>query len=130
MPDLTGLGSVADLIKTGLDKIWPDKTEAERAQAAMVLTALQGQLDTNKVEAANPSLFVAGWRPNIGWICGIALGCNYILGPLLEWGSTAFGHPVKFPHLDIESLYGLLMGMLGLGGMRSFEKVKGVDAGH
>lgn len=130
MADVTGLGSVADLVKDGLDKIWPDKTEAERAQAAYVLTALQGQLTTNNTEAANQNLFVAGWRPNIGWVCGIALGCNYIVGPLLEWGSTLAGHPVKFPHLDSESLYGLLAGMLGLGGMRSYEKVNGVSSGH
>lgn len=127
--DVTGIGSVADLIKDGLDKIWPDKSEQERAQAALLMTALQGQLDTNKTEAANPSIFVAGWRPFVGWVCGVGFAVS-ALGPLAEWGSTLAGHPTKFPAIDLSVMMPLLFGMLGLGGMRTAEKISGVNAGH
>lgn len=127
--DITGIGSVADLIKDGIDKIWPDKTEAEKAQAALLMTALQGQLDTNKAEAANQSIFVAGWRPFVGWICGCGFGVS-AFAPLLEWLAALFGHPVKFPPFDVSVMMTLLTGMLGLGGMRTYEKATGINAGH
>jgi Holin of 3TMs, for gene-transfer release len=127
--DVTGIGSVADLIKDGIDKIWPDHTEQDKAQAALLLTALQGQLDTNRAEAANPNIFVAGWRPFIGWVCGIGFAIA-ALGPLLEWGSALFGHAIKFPPIDLSVMMPLLFGMLGLGGMRTAEKINGVNSGH
>lgn len=127
--DITGIGSVADLIKDGIDRIWPDKSEAEKAQAALLMTALQGQLDTNKAEAANPSIFVAGWRPFVGWVCGVGFAVS-ALGPLLEWGSSLIGHPTKFPAIDLSVMMPLLFGMLGLGGMRTAEKINGVNSGH
>jgi len=125
----TGIGDVADLIKDGIDKIWPDKTDQEKAQAAYLLAALQGQLDINKAEAANPSIFVAGWRPFVGWVCGVGFAVN-ALAPLLEWLAALVGHPVKFPAFDTSVEMTLLTGMLGLGGMRSFDKVNGVASGH
>lgn len=127
--DITGIGSVADLIKDGIDKIWPDKSEQERAQAALLMAALQGQLDTNKAEAANPSVFVAGWRPFVGWVCGGGFAVS-ALGPLLEWVASLVGHPVKFPSIDLSVMMPLLFGMLGLGGMRTYEKTNGVSTGH
>ncbi|GAC1664595.1 MAG: hypothetical protein PVS3B2_00480 [Candidatus Dormibacteraceae bacterium] len=127
--DITGIGSVADLIKDGIDKIWPDKSEQERAQAALLMTALQGQLDTNKAEAANPNAFVAGWRPFVGWVCGVGFAVS-ALGPLLEWIATLAGHPTKFPAIDLSVMMPLLFGMLGLGGMRTYEKTNGVNSGH
>lgn len=127
--DVTGIGSVADLIKDGIDKIWPDKSEQERAQAALLMAALQGQLETNKAEAANPSIFVAGWRPFVGWVCGVGFAVS-ALGPLLEWGSALIGHPTKFPAIDLSVMMPLLFGMLGLGGMRTAEKISGVNSGH
>ena len=129
MADLTGLGSVADLIKDGIDKIWPDKTEAEKQQATLLLTSLQGQLATNQAEATNQSTFVAGWRPFIGWVCGVGFGIA-ALGPLLEWVSTLFGHTIKFPSVDMSTMGPLLFGMLGLGAMRTTEKINGINAGH
>lgn len=127
--DITGIGSVADLIKDGLDKIWPDKSEQERAQAALLMASLQGQIDTNKAEASNPNMFVAGWRPFVGWVCGAGF-CVSALGPLLEWASGLAGHPTKFPPIDLSVMMPLLMGLLGLGGMRTYEKVSGVSSGH
>jgi hypothetical protein len=86
----------------------------------------KAQIGVNAVEAASPSLFTSGWRPAIGWICGAALAYQYLLRPLVSWGVIAAGHPLPMmPGLD-ENLWQLLMGMLGLGGLRTFEKVKGV----
>ena len=125
---ISGLGEVADLATSVIGKIWPDKTEAEKAQLAAALAIVQGQLDTNKVEASNPSVFVSGWRPAIGWICGLALAYTYIIYPLLLWATAVWAPHIKPPLLGNDGmLYELLLGMLGLGGLRTFEKVKGVS---
>lgn len=127
MPDLTGLGSVADLANTVVNKIWPDKSEQERAQLAAAVAVVQGQLQVNQAEASSPSVFVAGWRPFIGWVCGAALVYHYILRPMLPWLLAFLGKPVPpIPPLDMGDLITILLGMLGLGGLRSFEKTKGV----
>lgn len=81
------------------------------------------QTEVNKVEAANPSIFVAGWRPAIGWICALALGYQFILYPLLTW----FAIDRHSPQMDLTELYPLIFGMLGIAGMRSFDKLKGID---
>lgn len=77
------------------------------------------QAEINKVEAQNRSMFVAGWRPFIGWICGLAFGFHYIVMPLLLAYTDI--KPVEF---DTNSLFTVLMGMLGLGGLRTYEKLK------
>lgn len=84
------------------------------------------QSDVNKVEAASTDPFVARWRPFIGWVCGMGLGVQFLIGPLLTWAAGLLGHPVTFPALDMSTLLTLLLGMLGLGGMRTLEKIKGV----
>ena len=81
------------------------------------------QTEVNKVEAANPSVFVAGWRPAIGWVCALALAYQFILYPLLTWFAID-RHP---PQMDLTELYPLIFGMLGIAGMRSFDKLKGTD---
>ena len=124
--DVSGIGSVADLIKDGIDKIWPDKSEQDRAQATLLLTSLQGQLAANTAEASNPNLFTSGWRPSVGWTCSLAFAVQFVLGPLLQWGSTLAGHPVAFPTLDLGTMMPVLFGMLGLGAMRSYDKKNGV----
>jgi len=119
--------AVADLAGTVINNIWPDKTEAERAQLAAAVAIVQGQLAVNQAEAANPSLLVAGWRPAIGWICGGALAYTYLLYPLLVWAAAIWWPNLTPPKLGNDGmLYELLLGMLGLGGLRTFEKVKGV----
>jgi hypothetical protein len=128
--DITGIGAVADLANTVIGRLFPDKSEQERQQLAAVLTVIQGQLDTNKAEAQSQSMFVAGWRPFVGWVCGTGFGVQFVIGPLFEWASSLAGHPVKFPALDLGTMMPLLFGLLGLGGMRTFEKVQGVQAGH
>ena len=117
--------AVASLVETVVGRIWPDKSEQERAQLAAALALVQGQLDINKVEAANPNAFTSGWRPAIGWICGAAFGIQFVFGPLASWGSRLYGHPVDFPPMDIGAMMPVLLGMLGLGGLRTYEKVKG-----
>lgn len=119
--------AVADLAGTVINKIWPDKTEAERAQLAAAVAIVQGQLAVNQVEAASPSLLVSGWRPAIGWVCGGALAYTYLLYPILMWAAAIWWPNLSPPKLGNDGmLYELLLGMLGLGGLRTFEKVKGV----
>lgn len=124
--DITGIGSVADLAATVVGKIWPDKSAQEQQQLAAAVTLVQNQLAINQVEASSPSLFVSGWRPNIGWICGAALGWNYIIRPAIITGLAIYGHPVNLPAADMGELMPLMLGMLGIGGMRTIEKIKGV----
>jgi hypothetical protein len=115
-----------DLATSIIGKIWPDKTAQEQAQLAAAVAMVQGQLDTNKAEAASPSGFTSGWRPAIGWVCASALACQYIARPLLAWGGIVTGHPFpQLPGID-DNLWQLMLGMLGLGGLRTFEKSKGV----
>ena len=133
---LTGIGEVASGISSIIDKIFPDKTQAEKDAMALQLAQLsaeqqdkQMQADVDKQEAASQSIFVAGWRPFVGWVCGVGFGVS-ILGPLLTWIATLAGHPIAVPAMDTDLLVTLLFGMLGLGGMRTAEKLKGVSAGH
>jgi hypothetical protein len=110
-----------------LDKFIEDKDQ-KNALAHEISTMAErhaqelakGQLEVNKVEAAHKSLFVAGWRPAIGWICGLALMYSTILAPILGIWFTV-------PPVDSSLLTTVLMGMLGLGGLRTIEKAKGVQ---
>jgi hypothetical protein len=87
----------------------------------------KGQLDINKEEAKHRSIFVSGWRPFVGWTCGAALCYHFILAPLILFGVGISGHTVPpLPEFDMGSLMTVLMGMLGLGGLRTFEKTKGL----
>ena len=115
-----------DLATVAINKIWPDKSAAEAAQLAAAVAIVQGQLDTNKAEATSTSPFTSGWRPFIGWVCGAALAFQYIFRPMLAWVGIVTGHSwTDLPGID-DNLWQLMLGMLGLGGLRSFEKVKGV----
>lgn len=124
--DITGVGAIADLAGSVINKIWPDKTEQEKQQLAAAVMVVQGQLDINKAEAANPSVFVAGWRPFIGWVCGAACAWNWIGLSLLMTVATAMGQPLALKPADVSEMMTVLMGMLGLGALRTFEKTKGV----
>jgi len=125
--DITGIGSVAELVTNIIDKIWPDKSEQEKLQIASAVAIVQGQLDINKTEASSGSVWVAGWRPSVGWVCSLALLYQFVLRPLIEFGFMASGHALpSMPGID-DNLWQLLAGMLGLGGLRTFEKAKGVS---
>jgi len=97
-------------------------TFAERAE----LEQSAGQVATNQAEATSPSLLVAGWRPAVGWICASGFAMQFVISPMAEWLAALAGHPVKFPVLDMGTMLTLLGGMLGLGSLRTVEKVKGV----
>jgi hypothetical protein len=124
------------LIEVGarlLDKIIPDKDAREKAQAELLKAAQDqdfqkaiAQIEVNKSEAQHHSLFVAGWRPAIGWICVVGLSYNFLLYPMLTWLVVVTGAEFTPPPLLSENLMELVMGMLGLGALRSFEKWKGV----
>jgi hypothetical protein len=90
-----------------------------------IAAQIQAQSDTNKIEAASPKIFVSGWRPFIGWVCGVGLGIQFIVNPLFTWIAALAKHPVQFPSLDLGTLMTLLFGMLGLGAMRTYEKTNG-----
>lgn len=128
MADLTGIGAVADLASNLIGRFFPDKTEQERAQLAATLQIIQGQLDANKAEASNPTLFVSGWRPFIGWVCGLGCAWNWIGLPVAVFLSHYLGKPVDLRPADLSEMMPLLLGMLGLGGLRTYEKVAGVAA--
>jgi hypothetical protein len=113
-----------------IDKLIPDpaardaaKLELLKLQQSGELAAMVAQTDINKVEAANPSVFVSGWRPAVGWVCALAMAYQYLIRPFL----AAFYPVLTFPGLD-DNLWQLLAGMLGLGGLRTFEKLNGVAA--
>jgi len=116
-----------------LDKIIPDKDAREKAQAELLRAAQDqdfqkaiAQIEVNKMEAQHTSLFVAGWRPAIGWICVVGLGYNFLIYPMMTWLVAITGAEFNPPPLLSENLMELVMGMLGLGALRSFEKWKGV----
>jgi len=122
-PVTAGIG----LVDTFINKFVGDKdlaaklmAEARSQEFSGELSLLMGQMKINKVEAAHKSIFVAGARPAILWICGIGLGYNTIVHPILDiW--------LEMPVVDPTLLMPVLTGILGLGGMRSFEKYKGVS---
>jgi hypothetical protein len=88
----------------------------------------KGQLEVNKVEAGHRSRFVAGWRPFIGWICGAALAWHFVAAPLLTFVFAYLGADLpQLPVFDMDALMTVLLGMLGLGGLRTFEKAKGLS---
>jgi hypothetical protein len=127
MADLTGLGSVADLAKDVIGRIWPNKTEQEKAELQAAMLVVQGQLQVNQVEAASSSVFVAGWRPFIGWVCGTACAWNWIGLPMTKAGMVLAGvAPLTLAPADLTEMLPVLMGMLGLGALRTTEKIKGV----
>lgn len=116
-----------------IDRLWPDPAQAAAAKLELIklqqsgeLAQITGQMQINQVEAASASVFVAGWRPFIGWICGAALAYKFVLAPALAFGLAAAGHPVVLPVLDWSEMSTVLLGMLGLGALRTTEKIKGV----
>lgn len=123
-----------------IDRLFPDPTQAANAKLELIKLQQSGelammsadveiaksQMAVNQAEAAAGGLFVAGWRPFIGWTCGAAFAYKFVLAPALAFGMTAAGHPVTLPVLDFTEMSTVLLGMLGLGGLRTVEKVKGV----
>jgi len=122
---LDPLTAVADLAGTVINKIWPDKSEQEKQQLAAAVMMIQSQLDINKVEAAHPSIFVSGWRPFIGWVCGAGCAWNWILLPVAKVAASIAGYAIAVSPADLTEMMPLLFGLLGLGGLRTIEKLNG-----
>lgn len=130
---LDPISAALDLGNTLITRLFPDPAQAANAKLELIklqqsgeLASMTAQTDINKAEANNPSLFVSGWRPAIGWVCALALAYQYLLRPLSGIIASIAGVTIPpLPGLD-DNLWQLMMGMLGMGGLRTFEKVQGV----
>ena len=120
MPKLNVIAGIIDKVADNVDRFTLDKEE----KAQLIMEINKAQIEVNKVEAGSTSLFVSGWRPFVGWTCGVALCYHFILQPFLTFLLFAFGYQITLPTFDMGTLTTILMGMLGLGGLRSYEKVK------
>ena len=130
MDPITALLTIGNTL---INKIFPDPVQAAQAQLELFklqqngdLATMVAQTDINKVEAASSSVFVSGWRPFCGWVGGLGLAYAAILEPLLRLIATLYGYTGEFPAIDTTITMQSLFGLLGLGAMRSFDKVKGV----
>ena len=113
-----------------LDKFVVDKDLKMQLQHELetaMHSANLAQIEVNKAEAAHKSIFVAGWRPSVGWVCSLAMLYHFILAPMIQFGFALGGIEQELPEFDFSQLSTVLMGMLGLGGLRTFEKMKGVS---
>ena len=143
------IGPVSELISSVLKRVLPAEKMSEKdrlaVEAAMTLelnkmdfSALMGQLNINLEEAKNQRVFVSGWRPFIGWVCGNALAYTFIIQPFIAFGVQVFAwsrSPLgtmfpALPVLDTASLLTILGGLLGLGTLRTYEKIKGASGAH
>ncbi len=135
MVDFVGLGAVADLVNGVVNRLWPDATETDKQKLALALAQLdaeakaqQGQLAVNQAEAGSSSVFASGWRPALGWIIAAILAYSYIIYPLLGSLIAMAGWSVVLPKLGLDdTLWQLILGMLGLSAGRTVEKLKGVS---
>lgn len=130
---MIGIDAIAGLVSTAVDKIWPDanieaqsNADALKAELTKELESTLGQLEINKIEAANASVFVSGWRPAVGWVCVLGFFYEFFLRPLINGLLVASGMPAVLPGVETEALSTLLFGMLGLGTLRTAEKLKNV----
>jgi len=133
------LPAILPVVGTLIDKIFPDKGAADEAKLKLLeltqkgelaqldadMKLALGQIEVNKVEAASKDPFRAGWRPMAGWACSLGLFYEFLLRPILPWLVELTGKTVApMPNLDIDQLIILLGGLLGLGGYRSYERIK------
>jgi hypothetical protein len=136
--------SIADLAVKINDLVVPDtkanyeallelaklQQTGELAKLAAETDLMKGQMEINKVEAASSTLFVSGWRPGVGWCCVAALAVQFVVGPLLLWGSYLVGHPITVPQMNMAELMPIILGLLGLGTMRTVERLNNVASGQ
>lgn len=127
------LGPLFEVGKTLIDRFLPDPEKKREAEMELVRMAADGelkqviaQLEINAREAQHPSIWVAGWRPYFGWVGGTAFAYVGILKPILGWIAAVKGWPEP-PNIDTDFLWVVVSGLLGIGGLRSIEKVKGAS---
>ena len=122
-------GKTIEAVGNIVDELYT--SEEERQQAKLAIQKVEAklkekQLDINKAEASHRSIFVSGWRPFLGWVSGLSIGYVYLFQPILDMVLQMFQVQVDWVQLDLGQLMPLVLGMLGLGGLRSFEKAKGL----
>jgi hypothetical protein len=129
------LPTIGDVVNKLVDRI-PDpaarekaKLEAENSLLNASIKQMEGQIAINIEEAKNPNIFVAGWRPMIGWACASAFVFMYVVAPIINWLGAIFGFTLPVPQFQTDELMSLTFGMLGIAGFRTFEKFKGVARG-
>lgn len=126
-----GIGSLAKDIRIAITGKDPVKmAEIESKLLEMEFVAQKAQTDINLEEAKNPNLFVSGWRSAIGWVCAMGVFYHFLGFSLMEWSIKVFGLNVEPPKLDTEGLMSLVIAMLGMGSLRTFEKIRGVQDKH
>lgn len=126
-----GIGDMADGIGKAIDRFV--ETDEEKKAAELLLMKAQQepdkwQAEINKIEANHRTIFVAGWRPFIGWVCGVGLAMNFVAFPLMEWIAMLLEKTVVRPEIDTGALMTLVISLLGLGATRTYEKLKGLSA--
>lgn len=128
------IGNLVDIGKTIVERLIPDpkqKAEALQKLAEMEqngdLQVIAGQVEINKIEAASSNFFIAGWRPAVGWVLAAGLAVMLVVGPLMAWGSALARRPIDQPKMPVEVIMALSTSLLGLSGMRTWEKFKGVE---
>ena len=127
------LNILLPLIGTVIDRVVPDKAGAEKAKQEIERSLIENanklnlaQIEVNKVEASNSNIFVSGWRPAIGWSCAFGFFWLFIGYPLADWILHLNGVEQELPKIDANVLMELTFGMLGMAGLRTFEKLKGI----
>jgi len=127
------IGALLPALGTLIDRLIPDRAAAEKAkleiEAQLVASANEAamaQVEVNKIEAGHSSVFVAGWRPSIGWVCAAGLAWAFVLAPVASWVLVVSGVKAELPDIQTDYLLELVIAMLGMGGLRTFEKMRGV----
>lgn len=127
------IGAVLDIGRDLIDKLIPDPKQKADALLKLEelhqngdLAVIASQAKINEIEAGSANWFVSGWRPAVGWVCVLALLVQMVLGPIAVWVAMLAGHVIPLIAMDVSLLTTLLVGMLGLGGMRTVEKLSGV----
>ena len=141
---VSGLGDTAVKLRTAITGKDPALDAQLQTLAAGIDAAkskaetdlMSAQIEVNKQEAANQNIFVSGWRPFIGWVCGIAFALNFLLFPVAQWIVQMFnilgadGQPLKLFEIDLATMLPVLLGMLGLGAARTVEKINNAAGNH
>lgn len=147
MGGAVNVSPIGDLVSAGsalIDRLVPDPQAAAAAKLKLLELRQSGELQKiadesglmraqaaiDKTEAASPNFFIAGGRPAIIWVCAAAFAWSYVLGPFVAFFLSATGDPVRLPVLDLSAMMPVLLGMLGLGGMRTVEKLSGRQGNH
>lgn len=129
---MEGVGSLAKDLRSAITGELPadKRAELEAKVLEIELKAMALQSQINLKEAESPNLFIAGWRPFIGWVGGLALAYHFLMAPYLAWITTIYYPDVTLPQVDITTLYPIVLAMLGIGTMRSYEKSKDLHGKH